>query len=71
MSETLLDSAEAAQYLGVCKQTLEKWRRLGRGPAYVRYGRKVRYRLKDLNVYVFTRIVRTKESPGKAGATKL
>lgn len=51
-----LTSKQAAPYCGVKSGTLDKWRPLGRGPAYVKvgYGRKprVRYRVADLKIWL-------------------
>jgi predicted DNA-binding transcriptional regulator AlpA len=54
MSEltVLLDTAEAAAYLRMAKQTLAKWRSQGRGPSYVRLGGAVFYRLSELDQYI-------------------
>ncbi|GAA1480619.1 hypothetical protein GCM10009624_10590 [Gordonia sinesedis] len=47
-----LNSAEAAEYLGVKPETLNQWRYLGRGPSYVKSGRAIIYRLKDLDAWL-------------------
>lgn len=43
---------EAAEYLGLRPGTLEIWRWSGKGPAYLKLGRSVRYRLSDLEAFV-------------------
>ncbi len=43
---------ETADYLGVSEKTLERWRWGGEGPAYVKAGRRVRYRAQDVASYV-------------------
>lgn len=49
----LLTEAEAADYLhDIPPGTLRQWRHLGRGPAYVRLGRHVRYRPEDLDAFI-------------------
>ena len=48
----LLDTAEAATYLRLAKQTLSKWRSQGRGPSFVRLGGAVFYRLSELDQFV-------------------
>ena len=46
----LIDSKEAAFVLGISSRTLANWRCKGRGPAYIRLGKKrspVMYRVAD------------------------
>ena len=43
-----LTTREAATWLGLTPNTLEKWRVQGGGPAYRKHGRYVRYHLEDL-----------------------
>jgi len=43
----LLDVPEAAEYLGLSKSTLDKWRCYGEGPQFIKMGRAIRYRLSD------------------------
>jgi predicted site-specific integrase-resolvase len=43
-----LNDGEAAKLIGVSRQTLANWRHLGRGPAYIKQGRMVRYCQQDL-----------------------
>lgn len=42
--DELLTPSDVSVYLGVPLGTLANWRYLGRGPAYLRVGRHVRYR---------------------------
>jgi len=51
MEETLTDKI-AAKKIGVAVQTLRNWRHQRRGPAYLKLGRSVRYRLDDLNKFM-------------------
>lgn len=44
----LLSSRTVADYLGIPTGTLANWRYQGRGPAFVRIGRHVRYRAEDI-----------------------
>ena len=53
----LLNTEEAAKGLGMAPQTLINMRATGRGPAYVKIGGRVRYRLKDLEEYLEARKV--------------
>lgn len=46
---------QAANYLGMAVSTLNKWRCFGDGPVFIKMGRSVRYRVKDLNDYVENR----------------
>jgi predicted site-specific integrase-resolvase len=47
-----LSPEEAAQRLGVEVSSLANWRWSGRGPAFVKAGGRVRYRLTDLAEYL-------------------
>jgi hypothetical protein len=49
---------EAAQVLCVSVKTLEAWRRLGKGPMFVKLGRSVRYTMRDLDQFTAERTVR-------------
>jgi hypothetical protein len=43
-----LNDVEAAKIADMSPQTFRNWRFQGRGPAYIKVGRSVRYSLKDL-----------------------
>ena len=43
---------DVSRYLGVPPRTLANWRYLGRGPAFLRVGRHVRYRAADVTAWV-------------------
>jgi len=50
-----LNETEAAKYLGLQnRQTLANWRHLRKGPAYCRVGKRIIYRLEDLEAYLNT-----------------
>jgi len=51
----LLDVEEAAEYLGLSKSTLNKWRCHGGGPQFIKMGRAIRYRISDLDDFVDSR----------------
>lgn len=52
-ADTAIPDTEAARILGCSVACLRAWRLQGRGPAFVRLGRRlVRYRLIDLQEYV-------------------
>ena len=46
-----LNEQEVARRLGVSPFTLRAWRRQGRGPAYMKLGRAVRYRVADVAAF--------------------
>jgi hypothetical protein len=45
---SFVSDVEAGRIMGVAPQSLRNWRFLGRGPAYSKKGRLVRYRVQDL-----------------------
>jgi excisionase family DNA binding protein len=47
-----LTTEQAAPILGVKAGTLEVWRVQGRGPAFLKIGRAVRYRPQDLDRFI-------------------
>ncbi|CDH45988.1 helix-turn-helix domain-containing protein [Candidatus Contendibacter odensensis] len=63
MSE-LLNTVEAAQRLRLNPQTLNRWRRQGTGPAYVRVGKKVMYQENQINTWLTAH----REIPGQSVA---
>ncbi len=52
MEPRLLNTAQAAEYLGLAKQTLHQKRVSGGGPRFCKIGRAVRYRIEDLDIWV-------------------
>ncbi|MBI4882893.1 MAG: helix-turn-helix domain-containing protein [Actinobacteria bacterium] len=52
MVENLLTCTETAEHLGVPEKTLAQWRYHGKGPAYVKIGKYVRYRPGDVAAYL-------------------
>lgn len=55
-SDMLLTTPEAATYLGISPKTLETWRSTGRQAVpYVRVGRLIRYRMRDLDEWMASR----------------
>lgn len=52
MAGSLLTPAEVAERLRVSTRTLEFWRHQGRGPAFVRLGKRVRYRADDVEGFI-------------------
>jgi hypothetical protein len=52
VEQRLCSPDEAARRLHQAPQTLAQWRSEGRGPAYIKLGRKVFYTDGDLDAYV-------------------
>jgi excisionase family DNA binding protein len=48
----LLDTDEASRLLDVAPSTLAEWRHSGRGPAFIRVGKRVRYEVTDLRAWL-------------------
>lgn len=56
--DQFLNTAEAAEFLGLKTQTLCNWRAMKVGPSYVILGRRaIRYRVSDLEKYAEERLV--------------
>ncbi len=53
----VMNDVEAAEALDMAPTTLRKWRTTGRGPAYIKLGKNVRYRLEDLTAYLQKQMV--------------
>ena len=53
----VVDTMGAAEYLGLHARTLDNWRSQGRGPRYIRVGRRIIYRVADLEEFLESRIV--------------
>jgi excisionase family DNA binding protein len=58
----LLGNGQAANYLGVSENTLPRWRWQGFGPRFIKVGRKVLYRVEDLEDFLKGRTV----DPGRS-----
>ena len=54
MEHKLMTTSEASDYVRVKPGTLEGWRVYGKGPKFLKVGRLVRYRLKDLEMFLET-----------------
>lgn len=52
------DTAATAAYIGKPPRTLDQWRYLGKGPAYVRVGGSIRYRRSDVDRWLDEQTVR-------------
>lgn len=55
----LLNTGDAAAFLGISRGTLEHWRTHTpcKGPAYIRLGHQVRYRTADLTTWIEANVV--------------
>ncbi|MBK8210391.1 MAG: helix-turn-helix domain-containing protein [Rhodospirillales bacterium] len=51
-----LDQSDVARRLKLSPRTLEKWRWEGRGPQYLKLGRRVVYRLADIQAFKAERL---------------
>jgi excisionase family DNA binding protein len=52
---TYLAQAEAAEFLRVSERTLERWRLEGSGPPYIKAGRRILYRVSDVESWLQAR----------------
>ena len=64
MPETMLTTAEAAEYCGLSRRTLEKRRGSGGGPRYLKLGRLVKYRVRDLEEWIARSVRVSTSDPG-------
>jgi Helix-turn-helix domain len=62
---TLLTTNESAPVVGAEPITLKKWRVRGRGPAYIKLGGKIRYKLADLLAFIEKGRVDPEAQPAK------
>ena len=52
VSTGLVKPRELADFLGISEQSLAQDRARGIGPAYIKHGRRVRYRWADVELYL-------------------
>ena len=62
-ADALLTEAEASDLLGLSTRTLQAWRAQGIGPRFVRAGRAIRYRRRDLIAWIERNSVSSRASP--------
>jgi predicted DNA-binding transcriptional regulator AlpA len=62
----VLSQAEAAKALGVSERTLERWRVEGRGPRFVKLGKRVGYTEADLRAKVDASLRQSTSDKGAA-----
>jgi excisionase family DNA binding protein len=60
-----MSTGEAALLLGIQKETLDVWRARGKGPAFFKIGRSVKYNLADVK-----RFINEARNTNKKGAGK-
>lgn len=58
---TCTDTRGASKLLALSEVTLAQWRMHGKGPAFHRFGRQIRYKVGDLIAYMAARRVRGAE----------
>lgn len=69
MSVTHLNQVELAARWNISPRTLERWRWTGEGPAFVKIGGRVVYRLADVDAYEAGRLCRsTADKPAARSA---
>jgi len=51
-STGIIGETELAQWADLSVAVLRKWRREGRGPRYLKLGRLVRYRVRDVDLWL-------------------
>lgn len=61
-----LKQDEVAARWGLSPRTLEAWRSEGRGPAFLKIGGRVHYRLEDIEAWEAEQVRRTYPSPAHA-----
>ncbi len=66
--DDLLDTRQLAARLDLQPATLEQWRWSGKGPAYVKLGGRVRYRVQDLESWIESRVRRSTSDTGAEDA---
>ena len=54
LQDRYVSDIEAAKIISSSPQTLRNWRHMGRGPAYSKRGRMVRYKIQDLLDFMAT-----------------
>src|SRR5215469_4434393 len=64
----LLDETRAARILGLSVKTLRRWRWAGKGPAFRKIGRAVRYASSDLEALISSALRTSTSDTGKPPA---
>lgn len=68
VESSFLDTRCVAAYLGLSHRTLDGYRVSGAGPAFHRFGNRVRYRRSDLDAWAENRRATTAEADRLASA---
>ena len=69
---TVLDTKHAAAFLGLSSQVLEKWRRVGGGPTFIKLNQKrVGYVIADLELWLAARRFQSTSEYGRGIANKV
>jgi predicted DNA-binding transcriptional regulator AlpA len=55
----VLKETEVSKRTGLALPTLRNWRSLGRGPAYLKMGKAVRYQEEDVEAYIRSKRIET------------
>lgn len=58
-TSSCVDESDAARYLCVSAGTLRNWRSMSRGPRFARVGRRIVYRMVDLEAFLDESLVET------------
>jgi len=58
----VINEVRAAEILDISIQTARNWRHLRKGPAYLKLGRAVRYRLEDIEKFINSKRVDPEKS---------
>lgn len=59
--KVVLEPKEVSQLYHWSPSTLRDWRALGIGPKYIKDGRYISYRITDLDAYISSRTVKTRD----------
>ena len=63
--ETYLTPEQLAKMIGLSVKTLNKWRWEGKGPHFLKLGRRVVYRLSDIDIYLQAQMRRSTSDTGE------
>ena len=48
----IIEDTEVAELLGVSVLTLKRWRRIGKGPSFIKIGRRSAYQVEDIKDWI-------------------